>query len=856
MTAAAAGRDDSRGDWRLAFRLARRELRGGLRGFRIFLAALTLGVAAIAAVGSVSQSVLKGLEEDARAILGGDVALRQVHQPVSAEQRAYLATAGPSSGITDMRAMARFGTGDAGRRSLVELRAVDGAYPLYGALGTTPALDRAALFEQRDGLWGAAVEPNLLERLGIEIGDVVRVGATDFQIRAVIDNEPDRVGAAVRFFVLGPRLLIGDAALPDTGLIQPGSLIYYHYRVRLPADVAPRAWTGALDAAFPDATWRVRTLDDAAPRLQRMIERTTLFMTLVGLTALLVGGVGVANAVGAYLDGKAGVIATFKCLGAPAHMVFKIYLIQIGMLALVGIAAGVVLGALAPLAFAGAVASVLPIAARIGVFPAPLALAALFGLLTALVFSIWPVARAGQIPAASLFRNLVAPAATLPPAAYIVATVVIGAVLAGLAVATSLDPALAAWFVFGAVIALAVFRLFGAGTMALARRVRGVRHPGLRLALANLHRPGAPTASVVLSLGLGLTVLVTVALIEGNLTRQFIDELPADAPAFFFIDIQPDQVDGFRTIVAATPGVARVDDVPMLRGRVTAIAGTPAADAQVAQESRWVLRGDRGVTWSVAPPTNSTVVAGEWWPADYGGAPLISLDAETARGFGVDIGDTLTVNVLGREIQGTIANLREIDWQTLGINFVMIFSPGILEGAPRTHIATVYSAPAAEGPLERDVTDRFANVSAVRVRDTLESINRIVDNIGRAVRLTASITLVAGTLVLAGAIAAGHRRRVYDAVVLKVLGATRRNALTAFALEYGLLGLATAVIAGVLGTIAAWAVLRWIMEADWTFIPNAVIIAALGSLAVTLAFGFAGTWHAMGQKAAPLLRNE
>ncbi len=437
MTAGATG------DWRLAFKLARRELRGGIRGFRIFLASLTLGVAAIAAVGSVSQSILKGLEEDAQAILGGDIALRQIHQPITDDQRAYLAAAGPTSGIADLRAMARVGSDDAARRSLVELRAADAAYPLYGALETEPTLSREALLGQRNGRWGAAVEPNLLERLGIAVGDVIRVGDTELDVRAIIGHEPDRVGGAARFFVLGPRVLISDSALPDTGLIQPGSLIYYHYRVRLPADVEPGAWARDLVAAFPAAAWRVRTLDDAAPRLQRMVERTTLFMTLVGLTALLVGGVGVANAVRAYLDGKAGVIATLKCLGAPSRLIFKIYLLQILMLALVGIAAGVALGALAPLAFAGAVASVLPIAARIGVFPAPLALAALFGLLTALVFSIWPVARAGQIPAASLFRNLVAPAAAWPPRRYIAATIIVGGVLAGLAVATSLDRFLA-----------------------------------------------------------------------------------------------------------------------------------------------------------------------------------------------------------------------------------------------------------------------------------------------------------------------------------------------------------------------------------------------------------------------------
>jgi putative ABC transport system permease protein len=841
------------GGWRLALSLARRELRGGLAGFRILIACLTLGVAAIAGVGSLSQALLTGLADDAREILGGDVAIRIVHAPASAAEQGWLDREGTVSRTVEMRAMARADT-LAAERTLIELKAVDDAWPLYGTLATSPVLPRDVLFDKRGSTWGAAVDANLLDRLGIGIGDRLRIGEAHFEIRATIIREPDRAGGS-GLFTLGPRVLVARAAIADTALVQPGSLAYYHYRVRLPAGSDAKGWAETLKATFPETAWRVTTLDNAAPSLRQLIDRTTLFMTLVGLTALLVGGVGVANAVRAYLDGKVAVIATLKCLGAPSALVFRVYLLQILALAGLGIAAGLALGAAVPLVAADLLQAYLPVAARIGVYPQPLLVAALFGLLTAAAFAIWPVARAGAVPAASLFRNLAVPVRMVPPRRYIAATALAALALAGLAVATSRDTGFALWFVAGAAGAMLAFLAAAQGAMALARRVRGVRRPSLRLALAGLYRPGAATASVVLSLGIGLTVLTTVALIQGNLSRQINDELPADAPSFFFVDIQPDQIEPFRQLLAGRAEVTKVESVPMLRGRITAVGGVPV-DQISAAGSQWVLRGDRGITWSAAPPANSPLSAGTWWPADYRGPLQVSLDAEVARDLGVGLGDTLTINILGREFTATISSLREIDWRTLGINFVMVFSPGPLEAAPHMHIAIVHTDPAHESAVEREITDAFPNVSAIRVRTALETVNGMIASIGTAVRITAGVTLLAGTLVLAGAVAAGHRRRIYDSVVLKVLGATRRNVLATYALEYGLLGLVTAAIAALLGSIAAWAVLTFVMGIGSTWLPGVVIATGLGCTLVTMLAGFAGTWRALGHKAAPLLRNE
>jgi putative ABC transport system permease protein len=835
----------------LAARLARRELRGGLRGFRIFLACLTLGVFAIAAVGSISAAVVAGLERDARTILGGDVTLRLLHRPATPEQLEWLTRrADTVSQSVEMRAMAR--AVDGARRMLVELKAVDDLYPLYGALELTPALPRAAAFERRDGVPGAAVEQSLALRLDLKLGDRILIGDGTFELRALIAREPDRGVSAIDF---GPRVMIGLNALTDTGLIQPGSLVEYHYRLRLPPNVATGSFMAALQHDLPDVGWRVRDFRQATPGVDRFVRRITLFLTLVGLTALLVGGVGVGNAVRSYLDSKTATIATLKCVGAPGALVFQIYLLLVLTLAGLGVAIGLALGALAPLIADRALGALLPVPIALGFYPVPLVSAGLFGILTATAFSLWPLARAREIQAASLFRDVVAPARRRPRPAYLAAIATAILLLAALAVWSAPDRPLAAWFVVGAAASVVAFRLLAFGLVRLARAAGRPHNPRLRLALGNLQRPGAPTASVVLSLGLGLSVLVIVALIEGNLSRQVEERLPARAPSFFFIDIQPDQLAAFDKLATQFPGVTGVHEVPMLRGRITRLNGVPVERAPVLQDSRWALDSDRGLTYAGAPPADTRIVAGSWWPSDYAGPPLVSFDANLAAGMGLKVGDTLTINLLGREVDAKIANLRDIDWSSLGLNFTMVFAPGLLESAPHTHLAVAYASEAAEEPLLRAVTDRFTNVSAIRVKDALAAINAILQAIALAARITASITLAAGTLVLAGAMVAEHQRRVYDAVVLKVLGATRRDLVGAFLLEYGLLGLATAAIASLIGSVAAWLVVTRVMHAEWVFLPLTVAAVAALCGAITIGFGLVGTWRALGQKAAPLLRN-
>ncbi len=843
----------------LAARFAGRELRGGLTGFRIFLACLTLGVAAIAGVGSMSAAFLKGLAEEGRTILGGDLDLRLTHRAATPDERTWLhQNSAAVSEVAEMRAMIRSAAGEAGDRTLVELKAVDSAYPLQGRMTLSPSLPLADALARKDGLWGAVVEPNLLTRLNVSVGDVLRLGEADVEVRAVVEDEPDRLAGGM---AIGPRLMITRQALDDTGLFTLGSLIRFHYRVLLAPDGVPderlAAWKDTLETALPDAGWRVQDRTNGAPGVRRFVVQVTLFLTLVGLTALVVGGVGVGNGVKSYLDTKRRVIATFKCLGAPGSLIFSTYLLQVMAIAAIGITFGLVIGAVVPFLVNLFFGHLFPVPARTEIYAGPLILAALFGFLAALAFTIWPLARARDIPATGLFRDLVAPNRRWPRRPYTLGLAAAFVTLTVLAVATSAYPDFAAWFAVGAAATFGLLLATGWALTKLAARMPTVRHPGLRLAIANLHRPGAPTLSVVLSMGLGLTLLVTVTQIDGNIQRQVTNEIPEKAPSFFFVDIQRHQSDEFDRLITEHAGVTQFEKVPALRGQIKLLNGKPADPETVAPEARWALRGDRGVSYSAAPPNEgSEIVEGRWWEADYDGPPLISFARDLAEGMGVGVGDTMTVRILGRDIMGTIANLRDIDFSTAGINFTIIFSPGAFAGAPHTFLATATAAPEQEESLQRKVTDAFSNVTVVSIRDAIETINGLLQNLVLAVRGTSLITLAAGILVLAGAMAAGHRHRVYDAVVLKVLGATRRRILEAYVIEYAVLGLTTALVAGAIGTLAAYLVITQVMDGSWTFLPGLMVLTATLATLLTIILGLLSTWQVLGHKAAPVLRSE
>jgi len=841
----------------LTWRFALREMRGGLRGFAVFISCIALGVAAIAGVGSFARSLGDGLAREGRVILGGDMSFLLMAREASTPERKFLEDNGRVSAAATMRAMARAADG---QTALVELKAVDHAYPLYGDVALDPAGPLPDALAERDGAFGAAVDPALLARLNLERGARVSIGVATIELRAILKSEPDKLAGGIGF---GPRLLISEAALRATGLVQPGSLVRWHYRLRLPAadanDRATSAVTAASEKQLPDAGWEVRTRANASPALGRNIERFTQYLTLVGLTALLVGGVGVANAVKHYLDRRRNTIATLKSLGATGGRIFAIYLTEVMLLAVLGTAVGLIVGAILPFAITAAFSGILPLPIVPALHAGELSVAVLYGFLTALAFALWPLGRAHDVPVSALYRDLVAPERRVPRKRYVVLTGLVIAALAALAIMLAYDRKIAAIFVAGSACVFLTLRLVAVLIMWLARNAPRPRYALLRLVLANIHRPGALTPSAVPSLGLGLALLVTLLQIDGNLRRQFVATLPDKAPSVFFVDIQDADIARFDAFAEEHAPDARYERVPMLRGRIVSANGIRAEDLKAAPNAAWVLQSDRGITYSGDVPAGSRIVEGKWWGADYQGPPLVSFEAKIAEGLGLKIGDPVVVNVLGRNITATLANTRAVDWQSLGINFVLVYSPGAFRGAPHSHIATFTypggSTSEQEVALLKSAAAEFPSATAVLVREALEAVAKVVLDLTLAIRGASAITLIAAVLVLAGALATGHRHRVYDAVVLKMLGATRYRLLAAYALEYLLIGLATAAVGVAAGSLAAFLVMTEVMNLSFVWLPWPALTATLGATALTIGFGLIGTFSALSQKPAPVLRH-
>jgi len=826
----------------LAVRLAWRDLRASGRALWLLALCLFTGTAALAGIGSLTASMLAALAGEGRQALGGDVELRVSQRRATIEELAAFRAAGRVAEVVTLRAMA----GAPGRPAvLVDLKAVDPAWPLVGRFALAPGA-----LAPRPRLGEVAVAPALAERLGVKPGDALRVGVATLRVAGAIAAEPDQLGAGFR---LGPPAIVDAATLDRTGLIQPGSLFEARYRIALPPGTAPRAMGERLRRRFPGAGWTVRVADEATRGLGRTVTQLGQFLSLVGLAALGVAGIGIGSGVGAFLDGKARSIAVLKVLGARARLVAAAFAIELGAVAGLAIAAGLALGAATPWIVARVAGAALPVPPVLALFPRPLAVAALLGLLVTALFACLPLARAGAVPAASLLRGALAPSVR-PRARALALVAVLAAAIALLAVASAGDRRLAGWFVGGVTAAVLVLALLGQGMRALAARAPRPRRPLARLALANLHRPGAQTARLVVALGLGLSLFVALAAVNGSLVAQVQGSAPRRAPRFFAVDLQPEDAARFAAAVRAASPAARIEYAPSLRGQVTGLKGVAVADMKPPPDS-WVLRGDRTITWSARLPPHNRVVAGRWWPPGYRGPPLVSIGEDMARDLHLAPGDAMTLSILGVDVPVRVAAIRAIDWSALDLNFALVMSPGYIEEAPHALLAAVYSGAARDGQVAGRVAAVLPSVTLIRTGDVIGQVSDVLGQIVRAIRWAAGATVAAGAIVLVGAVAAGARTRARDTVVLKLAGATRGQVLLIGAIEWALLGAGVAVIAAALGLASAWAAVTQGFALPFAPGMGAVAATLALSLAAIVVVGLLAGLRPMRVRVAAALRD-
>lgn len=849
-------------NFRLACRFALREMKSGFHHFRILLLCLILGVAAIAAVQSLSRNLQESLSRDGRQILGGDLAIRTIAEPLAETEQDYLRTQGRVTVSMETHTMLR--RDDEEASMLAELKAFDDSYPLYGQVEFRDAAGE--ILEQTpqqvtargaDGLRGAAVDRDVMARLGIGVGDIIRIGTERFRVNALVSHEPDRLGASR--FSLAPRVMIALDALADSGFHGFGNLIYYYYRLALPQILTIdglESEKARYERREPQGgNWRVYSFMDAAPGLRRAIDRLNIFLTLMGLTALLIGGIGIGNATAAYLQRKYGVIAALKCLGGAQDTVFLTYLVQMVLVALPGIAAGLALGAAVPYVVMPLLTTRLELAVYTGIYPDILALAAVYGFLITCMFVIWPVARACRVRAADLFRSRVVPAHGMPPAKYIAATAVLAAALVGLIFMTVTQTYMAEYFLIFSFMSLAVFLFLSEIVRGIARRIRIKNHPSLRMAVVNLYRPGNTTTAVLMSMGFGMAVMVMVALLEANFANVLTRDAHEEMPAFYFVDIQPDQKQDFTDIIAAVPGETKLTILPVIQGRVTKAKGRPAAEVFTGRHG-WVMRGDRRFTYAAENYGRGEFVAGQWWPKDYSGPPLVSVALDVAQAFDMTTGDTLTVEIFGEEVTATVANIRDINWSNFTMNFAMTFSPQALQDFPASHVATVVMDEAQEIPLQNKISRDFPNIISVRLGEVLGTAQQMMDMVAQAVRYGAFVSIAVGLLVLQGGILSGQQQRLYDSVILKVLGISRKRLGRVFLAEYGVLAFVVMLVAGVLGCVLSYGVFEIIMELNWRFYPLALAEISALCIVLTLGIGYWNIRRILAARPAAFLREE
>lgn len=839
----------------LMVRFAMRELRAGLGGFGIFIACIALGVGVITGVSALTDALLNGFAAQGRQLLGGDVVLRRVHQRATESEQAVMRRLGRTSEMATMRSMARLPNG--ADQALVEIKAVDAIYPLLGGLILHGGIEADEVLRKTNG---AVVAPSLLDRLNLKVGDSIRLGRSAVPITGTIAKEPDKITARLAF---GPRVMVSHETLAATGLVQPGTLISWRYAIVTPdADAAPvetvMRLRQAIKSELGESGFIVRDRRDPSPSITRLLDRLRQFLTLLGLAALMIGGVGVANAVRTFVDRRRKVIATYKSVGATNGMVLGIYLFQVLVISTVGTVLGVIAGNVVPAVLSTLYGSQLPIELGTSFSWLNVGTGLVYGLLVTLLFVLWPLGQADRIRPAALFRDEVDGGNRWPRGRILVCLGLVAMALLGFAAWATGAPKLAVSFLAGMLAIFAVFWLIGYGVTWSARRVPRPRRPELALAITGLAAPGGLARSVVLSLGAGLSLLVAVALVDASLVDELRGRMPENSPDYFALDIPKPDRETFVGKIREVASDATIELAPMLRGRIVRLNGVAADKAKIDPEAQWVLNGDRGLTYSEALPKGSKLVAGTWWKPDAVGEPQVSFAAKLAGEMNLGVGDTVTVNILGRNITARITSLREIEWESLAINFVMVFSPNTLKAAPHNLLATVRfpkaTSNSAQAAAARALGQRLPNVTMINVRDAINAFAEVFGKVMIAVRVAAAITLLAGALVLAGALATAQRRRILQAVVLKCIGATRRKLLLSHFAEYGLLALLTAAVALVVGTIAAWVVTSQVLDTTLVFSWLAVAGALAVSVALILAFGAFGTWRVLAAKPLPVLR--
>lgn len=832
--------------WRTLWRIARRDLHWRFKGLRLLVICLFLGTAALSAIGNLTASIENEIQSNGRQMLGGDLEVKVWQRDLTDKEREALSSYGKLSGGLRMQAMASTEASAAP----VGLKAVDSAYPLYGSLILSDG--RAVSAPAPNEAWA---EKGVLDRLNVKVGDKVKVGTASVKIAGVIKAEPDKLSEG---FSLGPSLIVARDFPLKAGLALPGALYESKTRLALKDGADALAIQEEIAAKFPSSGLSFRDHGNASPGADRFVGRMGEFLILISLAALIIAGIGIGGGVSSYLQTRRANIATLKILGATSGDIGRIYAMQIGIAATLGIGTGLAAGLGVTPALSAMVEGLLPVSQGFSLEWAPIATAVAYGALICVVFAARPLANASSFPPLTLMRERISP---LKQKRTVDRVVIAGALcLFALPILTADQPFLTTSFLSGTLAILGLLALLGQLIKRVAARSPRVSSPILRTAIANLHRPGSSTVGLVTAMGFGLTAFVLIASVQSALMGNINRTVPTRAPDYFVLDVPRAGLPAFAEMVKGYDAAASFKAVPTLRGAVLAFgpedAQTRVADMEEIPEGAWALRGERGLTYAAQLPEGSTLVEGKWWAKDHAGEPLVSIEDKFADAVGLKIGDTITIGILGVERSARIANVRRIDWQNLSFNNALVFSPNSLEDVPHNYAATIDLSKGKDaGPLLREIVRRFPSTSAIEVGAVLAQARTILDQVSLATFGAASVTILAGLSVLIGAIAAARASRIYDIVILRVLGASTWQITLLQLFEYGLLTALLGLTALMGGSALGWLIITRAFGFDW--LPDwTQILAVLGmGLGAVMLFALLASLPLLRAKPAQALRS-
>ena len=836
----------------ISWQIARREIRNGISGFRILIACLVLGVATITIIGSIKSGIEKGLIEEGALLLGGDAEAEFTYRFANLAELNWLESkATKISEVVDFRSML-FVEGEINERALTQVKAVDKNYPLMGKVNLYSYENLSEALQKEKGVPGAVIEQILVDRLGLKLGDTFKLGQTKFYLGGVIKSIPDSGSDG---FGLGPRSIVYKDDLEGSGLLAPGTLFSTKYRLNLKETADLDLLSENASEKFEKTGMRWKDARNAAPGINEFVERLETFLVLVGLSGLIVGGVGIAASVRSYLLVKTSTIATLRSIGATNNIIFQTYFLQIIIFSFLGILIGGCLGSIGPFLLGKWLTASIPIPIKISIYFKPILEAIIYGLLTSIAFSLWPLSSIENINSSELFRNETETKFRLPRFQYLTTISVIVLSLIALAAYFTGSIKLTLWTAFAIsssflclIFVAAAIRI---GTQKLRIKLR--RNPKLRWALSAITGPKEGAIIVILSIGIGLSVLSSIGQISGNIRAAIQQDLPDVAPSYFFIDIQKSQMPEFRQIMEANKDVTSFDEAPMIRGIISKINGISAKEFA---GEHWVLSGDRGITYSKAPLERSKITEGIWWEPEYKGPAQISFSDEEGKEMGLSLGDELTVNIMGRDINATITSFRDVDFSTAGIGFIMSMNPHALESAPHSFISTVYAKPKAEAELLRKVASKFPNITAVRIKEAIAQVSGILSSISSVILYGATTTILTGFLVLIGTAASTEKARKYEAAILKAVGASKASILFSFALRSMLLGGVAGIVALAIGILGAWAVCKYLMGTEFSIIWLNAFLVIVGGVLANIFASLYFSIRAMRTSTSSVLRSE